>query len=159
MEIFKQTPCGLELGYSNLLFNFVVGTIKHQATGRQNAVVQGTDSYMLATPFPLFAEANQAKGMTEAIRYGEQVDWLLGLVFVKGYQTMQARTRNRLSPPAILNALVVSSVANGGSRFRSSADSRACLIGISDLLTDMPVRLARRHQFLLRRMDMLSKIR
>ena len=62
---------------------------------------------MLATPFPLFAEANQAKGMTEAIRYGEQVDWLLGLVFVKGYQTMQARTRNRLSPPAILNALVV----------------------------------------------------
>jgi len=98
---------------------------------------------MLATPFPLFAEANQAKGMTEAIRYGEQVDWLLGLVFVKGYQTMQARTRNRLSPPAILNALVVSSVANGGSRFRSSADSRACLIGISDLLTDMPLRLAR----------------
>ena len=91
MEIFKQTPCGLELGYSNLLFNFVVGTIKHQATGRQNAVVRGTDSYMLATPFPLFAEANQARGMTEAIRYGEQVDWLLGLVFVKGHQTKRAR--------------------------------------------------------------------
>ncbi len=32
----------------------------------------------LALPFPLFAEANQARGMTEAIRYGEQVDWLLG---------------------------------------------------------------------------------
>ena len=41
VEIFTQTPCGLELGYSNLLFNFVVGTIKHQATGRQKAVVQG----------------------------------------------------------------------------------------------------------------------
>ena len=117
MEIFKQTPCGLELGYSNLLFNFVVGTIKHQATGRQNAVVQGTDSYMLALPFPLFAEANQARGMTEAIRYGEQVDWLLGLVFVKGYQTMQARTRNRLSPPAILNALAVSCLQMGTAVF------------------------------------------
>ena len=76
MEIFKQTPCRLELGYSNLHFNFVVGTIKHQATGRQKAAVQGTDSYMLATPFPLFAEANQAREMTEAIRCGEQVDWL-----------------------------------------------------------------------------------
>jgi len=75
VEIFKQTPCGLELGYSNLLFNFVVGTIKHQATGRQKAVVRGTDSYMLATPFSLFAEANQARGMSEAIRYSEQVDW------------------------------------------------------------------------------------
>ena len=64
-----------ELGYSNLLFNFVVGTIKHQATGRQKAVVRGTDSYMLATPFSLFAEANQARGMSEAIRYSEQVDW------------------------------------------------------------------------------------
>ena len=53
VEIFKQTPCGLELGYSNLLFNFVVGTIKHQATGRQKAVVQGTDSYMQATPVTL----------------------------------------------------------------------------------------------------------
>ena len=85
VEIFKQTPCGLELGYSNLLFNFVVETIKHQAIGRQKAVVQGMDSYMLATPFPLFAEANQARGMTGAIRCGEQVDWLLGLLFVKGY--------------------------------------------------------------------------
>ena len=41
VEIFTQTPCGLELVHSNLLFNFVVGTIKHQATGRQNAVVRG----------------------------------------------------------------------------------------------------------------------
>jgi len=62
VEIFTQTPCGLELVHSNLLFNFVVGTIKHLATGRQNAVVQGTDSHMQATPFPLLRGSEPSKG-------------------------------------------------------------------------------------------------
>jgi hypothetical protein len=61
VEIFTQTPCGPELVHSNLLFNFVVGTIKHQATGRQNAVVQETDYVPLATPSFVFVAANQTK--------------------------------------------------------------------------------------------------
>ena len=55
--------------------------------------------------------------MTEAIRYGEQVDWLLELVFVKGSHTMRARTRNRLSSPATLNTLVVLSLQMGTAVF------------------------------------------
>jgi len=131
VEIFKQTPCGLELGYSNLLFNFVVGTIKHQATGRQKAVVQGTDSYMLALPFPLFAEANQARGMTEAIRYGEQVDWLLGRMFVKGYQTKRDENKKSTVPTCNTECPCGFQFASEDSRFRSFADSRVCHIGIS----------------------------
>ena len=50
VEIFKQTPCGLELGYSNLLFNFVVGTIKHQAIGRPAKVHGGIRLHGLRAP-------------------------------------------------------------------------------------------------------------
>ncbi|MBQ9294889.1 MAG: hypothetical protein IJ219_08195, partial [Bacteroidaceae bacterium] len=38
------------LCHSNLRFTFAAGTIKHQATGRQNAVVRETDYTLLATP-------------------------------------------------------------------------------------------------------------
>jgi len=49
---FPETPWGLKLCHSNLRFTFVVGTIKHQATGRQKRCVRETDSHMQATPVP-----------------------------------------------------------------------------------------------------------
>ena len=70
---FPETLQGMKLCHSNLRFTFAAGTIKHQATGRQNAVVQETDYVPLATPSFVFAEANQTKWA-----------WL-GNVFVKGH--------------------------------------------------------------------------
>ena len=90
---FHANPLGLELVHSNLLFNFVVGTIKHQATGRPAKVRGEIRTYRLL-PFPSFAEANGHRGF-------------MGWVFVKGYQTKRTRTRNWLFSPAILNALAV----------------------------------------------------
>jgi len=58
VEIFTQTPCGLELVHSNLLFNFVVGTIKHQATGRPAKVRGEIRTYRLL-PFPLLRESER----------------------------------------------------------------------------------------------------
>lgn len=59
---FPETPWGLKLCHSNLRFTFAAGTIKHQATGRQNAVVQETDYVPLAAPSSVFATANQTNG-------------------------------------------------------------------------------------------------
>ncbi|MBQ8959377.1 MAG: hypothetical protein IJ057_12915, partial [Bacteroidales bacterium] len=84
-----------ELGYSNLLFNFVVGTIKHQATGRQNAVVQGTDSYMQATPFPFLRRSEPGKGN------GYLLWRTIGLAiwaFVKGYQNKAGENKKSAVP-------------------------------------------------------------
>jgi len=60
---FPRNPLGLKLCHSNLRFTFAAGTIKHQATGRQNAVVQETDYVPLATLSFVFAEANRANGL------------------------------------------------------------------------------------------------
>ena len=58
VEIFTQTPCGPELVHSNLLFNFVVGTIKHQVTGRPAKVRGEIRTYRLL-PFPLLRESER----------------------------------------------------------------------------------------------------
>jgi hypothetical protein len=60
---FPETLQGLKLCHSNLRFTFATGTIKHQATGRQNAVVQETDFEPLATPSFVLAEANRINGL------------------------------------------------------------------------------------------------
>jgi len=56
---FPETPWGLKLCHSNLRFTFAAGTIKHQATEKQNAVVREMDYVPLATPLFVFVAANQ----------------------------------------------------------------------------------------------------
>jgi hypothetical protein len=60
---FPETLQGLKLCHSNLRFTFAAGTIKHQATGRQNAVVQETDYVPWATPLFVFSSANYTNGL------------------------------------------------------------------------------------------------
>ncbi|MBR1504493.1 MAG: hypothetical protein IJ614_00095, partial [Prevotella sp.] len=50
VEISPKPLGAPKLCHSNLRFTFAAGTIKHQAIGRQNAVVRETDYASLATP-------------------------------------------------------------------------------------------------------------
>ena len=130
VEIFKQTPCGLELGYSNLLFNFVVGTIKHQATGRQNAVVQGTDSYMSGSPFPPLRGSEPSKRDDWGYSLWRASGLAIGIGVRKRLPNKAGEKKKSVVPTCNTGFPCGFQFASEDSRFRSSADSRACLIGI-----------------------------
>lgn len=93
---FPETPWSLKLCHSNLRFTFATGTIKHQARGDKSGVFGKRIRTFRLLPFPL-------------LHQGELIIRLIGM-FVKATRTERMRIRNRLSPPAILNALAVSSL-------------------------------------------------
>ena len=90
-------------------------------------------------PFPLFAGCERTFGQIKDVRWWRMLWIIRWSDFVKATRTERMRIRNRLSPPAILNAPSGFQFASEDSRFLSSADSRVCLIALSVSCT--PTRL------------------
>lgn len=89
----------------------------------------------------------------------EQSDWQLRLLLVKATKTERTTKGNRLYPPAILSPFTGFSLQVRTAVFLVRRQSGVSYRHISDLLTDMPVRLAKRNKPLLRRSVVLFGIK
>ncbi len=132
---FPRNPLGLET--LPFQFAFYLCHRNNQTSGErgQRRCVRETDSHIQATPVPPFRQGERISGQIRMFAGGEpMLEIIRWSDFVKETRTERMRQRNRLSPPAILNAPSGFQFASDDSRFLSSADSRACLVALSVIL-------------------------
>ena len=132
VEIFPKTPWGLNLTIPICVLPLPLEQSNIRRQGDKMRWFKERIRTCWLLPSPFFAEANQARGMIKNIRCGEQVNWLQkGWLFVKGYQNKADENKKSAVLTCNTEYPCGFQFASEDSRFRSSADSRTCLIGIS----------------------------
>ena len=121
---FPRNPLGLET--LPFQFAFYLCHRNNQTSGergKSGAFEERIRTFRLL-PFPLFAGCERTFGQIKDVRWWRMLWIIRWSDFVKATRTERMRIRNRLSPPAILNALAVSSL-----QVRTAVFSRPLTVG------------------------------